>query len=139
MQVHDDPADVNSNAAQTWIRLVSFCSRRRKAFKAKQPSAHRLSALSHLLRGRVKRLEISMWFVVFCFVCPAALFSVCGLLAWLRMWHLQRRREEKIFQHLQEQSKQQLEIYMQSQRPSVVVSRCTADVIEEEECATQMA
>uniref|UniRef100_A0A1I7X8L6 Secreted protein n=1 Tax=Heterorhabditis bacteriophora TaxID=37862 RepID=A0A1I7X8L6_HETBA len=35
-----------------------------------------------------------MWVVVLCFVLPAVLFSVCALLAWLRVLHVNRTREK---------------------------------------------
>ncbi|CAD5217017.1 unnamed protein product [Bursaphelenchus okinawaensis] len=52
---------------------------------------------------------MSMWLVIACFVLPAAVFSLCGFMAWLRMWHLSRRREKKVFQQLEEHVRQRYE------------------------------
>uniref|UniRef100_A0AC35EZB6 Uncharacterized protein n=1 Tax=Panagrolaimus sp. PS1159 TaxID=55785 RepID=A0AC35EZB6_9BILA len=71
-----------------------------------------------------------MWLVVFCFVFPAALFSVCGLLAWYRMWNLQKRREAKLFQQLEAQTKQRYEKHMQCAHPTIIIGR-REEIIEE--------
>ncbi|CAD5223020.1 unnamed protein product [Bursaphelenchus xylophilus] len=52
---------------------------------------------------------MSMWLVIACFVLPAAVFSLCGFIAWLRMWQLGRRREKKVFQQLEEHVRQRYE------------------------------
>jgi len=50
-----------------------------------------------------------MWFVISAFVCPAAIFSLCGFAAWIRMWHIGRRREQKVFDELEDRVRQRIE------------------------------
>ncbi|KAI6176989.1 hypothetical protein M3Y97_00858400 [Aphelenchoides bicaudatus] len=52
--------------------------------------------------------------VILAFVLPAALFSLCGFMAWLRMWNLGRRREKKVFDQLEEQVRHRIEEHRRS-------------------------
>ncbi|KAH7711270.1 hypothetical protein AAVH_21428 [Aphelenchoides avenae] len=77
-----------------------------------------------------------MWLVIFCFVFPAALFSLCGFLAWLRMWLVQRRRENKLFRNMEEQTRLKYESHQRStQRPAVFIDQVPEESDETGETA----